>query len=137
MVESTAIVVAIFVAVIIVVAITFYHRIKAVIKGPGGTGLEMEALPNPLPRPGVRIEDARSRRGGLTAMDATGRGAEIKKVEVERDIQVSNIHSQKPPSPREDPEEISVLYAQSLNAGGNISIAGLLKCCSNEAMEPL
>lgn len=102
MVKSTVVVIAIFAAVIIGVAMTFRHRIKAVIKGPGGTGLEVEAS-HPVPRPGVHIEDARSRRGGLTATDATGRGAEVQRVEVEQDIQVSSTPPQEHIHPKPRP----------------------------------
>jgi hypothetical protein len=70
----------------------------------GGTGLEGEAS-HPMPRPGVYIEDARSRRGGLTATDSTGRGAEVKKVEVEEDIQVSSTSPQEHSHPKLRPPD--------------------------------
>ena len=87
--ESAVILIAIFAVVIIVVGLVFRKRIRAVIKGPWSTSLEVEAS-NPSPRPGVQIEDAQSRHGGLTARDNTGRGAEVRKVAVDKDIQVSS-----------------------------------------------
>jgi hypothetical protein len=87
--ETAAIVVAIFAVVIIVVAIAFRQQIKAVIKGPGGTGLELDAS-NPTLRPGVEVTDAKSRQGGLTAEDQTGRGTAVRQVEVETDIRASS-----------------------------------------------
>jgi hypothetical protein len=54
MAESAPIIMAIVAAVIIVVAVVFRHRIKAVIKGPWGTELKVEAS-HPVPRPGVDI----------------------------------------------------------------------------------
>lgn len=82
--ESTILVIAVFAVVIIVVAVAFRQRIRATIKGPGDTGLEIDAS-NPLLRPGVKIEDAQSRRGGLHAQDDTGRGADVRKIEVEKE----------------------------------------------------
>ena len=93
--ESAAIVMAIFAVVVIVVAVAFRQRIKTVIKGPGGTGLELDAS-NPTLGPGVEFTDAKSRRGGLTAEDRTGRGAVVRQVEVETDLHAS---STPPPGP--------------------------------------
>jgi len=100
--ESTVLVIALFAVVIIVVAIAFRHRLRAIIKGPGGTGLEIDAS-NPLPQPGVKIEDAQSRRGGLTAEDRTGRGADVRRVEVETDITASSAPPQDPARPKAPP----------------------------------
>jgi hypothetical protein len=99
--ESAAIVIAIFAVVIIVVAVAFRQRIKAVVKGPGGTGLEIDAS-NPMLRPGVEITDAKSRRGGLSAEDQTGRGTAVRQVEVEKDIHASSTPPSEPirPNPR-------------------------------------
>jgi len=55
------------------------------------------------PQSGVSIEGARSRRGGLTATDATGRGAEVKNVEVEQDIHVSSTPPQEHSYPKLHP----------------------------------
>jgi hypothetical protein len=101
-VESTTIIIAIFAVVIIVMTVAFRHRLKAIIKGPGGTGLEVDAS-NPSPRPGVYVEDARSRRGGLTAQDDTGRGADARKIEVEKDIWISSATPQDHSRPKVPP----------------------------------
>jgi hypothetical protein len=100
-VETVAIVVAIFAVVVIVVAVAFRQQIKTVIKGPGGMGLELDAS-NPTLRPGVEVTDAKSRRGGLTAEDQTGRGAAVRQVEVEKDIRASSTPPLEPvrPNPR-------------------------------------
>jgi hypothetical protein len=102
MMDAVVLVIAIFAVVVIVVAVAFRHRLKAIIKGPGGTGLEIDAA-HPLPRPGVRIDDARSRRGGLTATDHTGRGAEASKIEVDKDINVSSHPAQEYVPPKSPP----------------------------------
>lgn len=73
------------------VAIAAYQRFKKHVKvrihGPAGTGLELEASDeSTTPPPAVKVTDAKSRSGGLTAKDETGRGVEVSKVEVEREI---------------------------------------------------
>jgi hypothetical protein len=67
-VESIIIVIALFAAVIIVVAVAFRHRIRASSKGLGNTRMEVDAS-NPVPWPGGRIKEARSNRGGLAKTD--------------------------------------------------------------------
>jgi hypothetical protein len=99
--DTVSIIMAIFAVVVIVVAIAFRQQIKAVIKGPGGTGLELDAS-NPTLRPGVEGTDLKSRRGGFTGEDQTGRGATVRRVEVEKDIRVSSTPPPEPvrPNPR-------------------------------------
>jgi hypothetical protein len=75
-------------ALVVIAAYQHYRkRVKVKIHGPAGTGLELEASDeSATPAPGVKVTDAKSRSGGLTARDETGRGVEVNKVEVERDI---------------------------------------------------
>jgi hypothetical protein len=85
------VVIGMFAIVLIVVALFFRQRIKAKIKGPAGLSLEVDGTnAPPSSTPGVRVEAVTSRRGGLVAEDATGRGAEVKKADVEQDIRVSS-----------------------------------------------
>ena len=91
--ENATIVVAIFAIVIVAVVLVFRQRISAKIKGPGNTGLELDAS-NPTLQPGVQVKDAASRSGGLTATDETGRGADVEKIDVDKDI---NVTSRPPP----------------------------------------
>jgi hypothetical protein len=91
--------VAIFALVVIFIALRFGDRIKAVFKGPQGTELSVEASnPQNPPNPGVKVERARSRAGGLVASDHTGRGADVKDVDALRDIQVTS-----DPPPKAEP----------------------------------
>jgi hypothetical protein len=83
--------VVVFALVAIFAFMVYRKRAKVSIKGPGGTGLDLDASDElGSPAPGVKIEDAKSRSGGLTAKDATGRGAAVKKVRVEGDIEVTS-----------------------------------------------
>lgn len=93
--ENTVLVIALFAGVVIVVAVAFRRRLSAHIKGPGGTGLQIDAS-NPEPRPGVRLEDATSRHGGAKVRDNTGRGAEVRKLDVDKDIDVSSAPPERP-----------------------------------------
>ena len=95
--ESAVIVIALFAVIIIVVVVLFRGRIKAAIKGPGNTGLELGAS-NPPPQPGVQAQDIKSRSGGAIFTDETGRGAKVDQVDVEQDVHItSRPPSQNPP----------------------------------------
>jgi hypothetical protein len=96
--NSTMIVVIGAFAVVVIVGLLIFRRVRAKIKGPGGTGLEIDASNEPAgPSPAVRVSDAESRSGGLAARDETGRGVEVSKVEVERDITATSTPSRPDP----------------------------------------
>ncbi len=87
-------IIAILACIIIAVLLVFRKRGKFEIKGPLGTGLNIDASNDPAPStPGVKVENATSRSGGLLAEDYTGRGAEVKNVETKDDILVSSTPS--------------------------------------------
>jgi hypothetical protein len=95
------IIVAIFAVIVLAVLIVFRSRSKINIKGPLQTGLEIDASNEPPKQaPGVLVEDAKSSEGGLLAEDHTGRGAEIRKLEVKDDILISS----KTPKDNSDPK---------------------------------
>jgi hypothetical protein len=84
-------VIVLFALVIVAVVQVFRQKIKAKVKGPAGMSLEVDASnAPPVPVAAVRVEDIKSRSGGLVAEDATGRGVDVKKVEVERDVRVTS-----------------------------------------------
>lgn len=92
------VVVGIFVLLVIFLSLR-RSRIKAGIKGPFGTGVDVEANNDqPAPNPGVSVTGARSHAGGLKAADGTGRGANVKDVETYGDIEVTS-----DPSPKGGP----------------------------------
>jgi len=85
------VVVVIFALVIVAVVQIFRQKVKAKIKGPGGLALEVDASnTTPAPVAAVRVEDVKSRSGGFVAQDATGRGADVKKVEVEGEVRITS-----------------------------------------------
>ena len=92
------VVVGLFVLLVIFLSLR-RNRIKAGIKGPFGTGLDVEGSNDqPAPNPGVTVTGAKSHAGGLKAADRTGRGANVKDVETYGDIEVTS-----DPSPKGGP----------------------------------
>ena len=92
-------VIVVFALVVIAAYQHFKKRVKVKIHGPAGTGLELEASDeSSAPTAAVKVTDAKSRSGGLTARDETGRGVEVSKVEVERDITATSA------PPKSDPK---------------------------------
>lgn len=91
--RTTSIVLVVAVVVLSIVAVSAllrYQRTKVSMKGPLGMGLNIQSE-NPLaPGTGALIEDARSRTGGAEAVDSTGRGATLRRVEVDRDLRASS-----------------------------------------------
>jgi hypothetical protein len=94
--NSTMIVLVIIVFALVAIAAyqVYRRRARVRIKGPLGTEVEIDAS-NESASPAVRVSDAKSRSGGLAARDETGRGVEVSKVEVERDITATST----PPKP--------------------------------------
>ncbi len=94
-------IVGIFALVIIAALLVYRHRGSFGITMPGGTGVTFTGEnPSPAAAPGVRIADATSRKGGLTATDETGRGADVQRVDVEGDMRASS----SPPRASQDPK---------------------------------
>ena len=92
------VVVGIFVLLVIFLSLR-RNRIKAGIKGPFGTAVDVDASDDhPAPNQGVNVTDARSHAGGLKAADRTGRGANVKDVETYGDIEVTS-----DPNPKDGP----------------------------------
>jgi len=86
-------------ALVVIVGLLIFPRVRAKIKGLWGTGLEIDVSKEPAgPSPAVKVSEAKSRSGGVTAHDETGRGVEVSKVEVERDITATST------PPKSDPK---------------------------------
>jgi len=67
--------VVVFALVAVFAFVVYKRRAKVSIKGPLGTELNIDAENEPSgPAPGVKIEDARSRGGGLAAGDENAKG---------------------------------------------------------------
>ena len=89
--EAIIIIIAVFALVAVTAFLVFRQRAKVDIKGPWGSGLHVDASNEPSPtNPAVVVKDATSASGGLRARDETGRGADVQRVQVEKDIEVSS-----------------------------------------------
>src|SRR3954463_10337385 len=91
--------VAIFALLVIFIALRFKGNLKAGIKGPAGTSLDVEASkPQLTTTPGVRMEGVKSHAGSVQAVDRTGRGADVKNAEAYGDINATS-----DPNPKAEP----------------------------------
>ena len=100
--DTSAIVIIAILACIIVAAFLVYRsRARVSLKGPLGTGLEIDASNQPPatggpqaaptpPQPGVQIEDAKAKRGDIVLDDQTGKGAVGRRLEAGKDILASS-----------------------------------------------
>ena len=94
------IIVGILAVIALVAFFLFRQRTKIELKGPFGTELKVDATNKPTPpTPAVKGEDIKSRKGGLKAYDETGRGVEVKGVEVEKDVDLKSTADPKAPPP--------------------------------------
>ena len=90
------IVIAVFACIVVAAFLVYRSRAKVSVKGPLGTGLEIDAsnqpqaVPTPPPSPGVQIEDAKAKHGDIVLDDQTGRGAVGKQLEAGKDILASS-----------------------------------------------
>lgn len=89
-------------AAMIAVALIFRraHSFKSSIKGPAGTGLDVEvSAPTSDRGAGATVEDATSWRGEVKAEDHTGAGAAVRRAEAEGDVSAVSTTT-----PREAPD---------------------------------
>jgi hypothetical protein len=102
---AAGVLIVIVFALIIIAGFVVYPRIRANIKGPLGTGLEINGTPNETPpnQAAIKAEDVTSHKGGLLADDRTGRGVDVSRVEVEDDVLLSSAPPQAPTNPKADP----------------------------------
>lgn len=89
---------AIVVLLIIFLALRYRGRLKGSVKGAGVEATFDASNPQPTTTPGVKIDGAKSRAGGLQATDHTGRGADVKNVDTYGDINVTS-----EPHPKAEP----------------------------------
>jgi hypothetical protein len=89
------ILVIIIFALVLIAAFVIYPRIKASIKGPFNTGLEVDGSPDEssAPQPAIKAEDIKSHEGGMVADDRTGKGLDVKRVETRDDVLLSSSSS--------------------------------------------
>ncbi|MCP4992870.1 MAG: hypothetical protein GY934_03645 [Gammaproteobacteria bacterium] len=84
-------VIVLFALIIVASFFVFRQRSKVKVKGPLGTGLELDAS-NDLPpsRPGIEATNIKSRTGDMVADDQTGHGVKTTDVDVEDDVLLSS-----------------------------------------------
>jgi len=96
---AAVIVVAIFVLLIIFLALRFKGGVKGGIKGPGGTGVDFDASnPQATTTPGVKLDGVKSQAGNIRATDRTGRGADVRNAEAYGDVDATS-----DPHPKAEP----------------------------------
>ena len=86
--EAGVLIVAVLALVAIFSFLKFRKRTNVEIKGPGKTGLKINASNDPSPA--VVAKDLKSRKGGAVIQDKTGRGADVSEVDVETDIRITS-----------------------------------------------
>ena len=92
---TTIVIIAILACIVVAAFLVYRSRARVSLKGPAGIGLEIDASNQPPtaptpPQPGVQIEDATSKKGGILAEDQTGKGAVVRRVEAQDDIMASS-----------------------------------------------
>jgi len=97
---AVTLVIIIFALIVTAAFLVFRQRGRVNIKGPMGTGLELDASNDPPPsQPGVEGKRIKT-KGGVRADDHTGRGATLEDVDAGDDVLLS---SSPPPGPKADP----------------------------------
>jgi hypothetical protein len=96
---AAVIVVAIFALLIIFLAVHFKGRLKGIIKGLWGMGVEFDASnPQATTTPGVKLDGVKSHAGNIRATDRTGRGADVRNAEAYGDVDATS-----DPHPKAEP----------------------------------
>lgn len=122
---AVIIVILIFALIIIIAFVRFGQRGGAEIKGPFGTRLKVQGSNDAqMQKAGISAKGITSREGGVLAEESLGRGIEAENVDARHDVLLSsNLPFQQIDMPPKSTESASVtLSAQSLTAGGNITI---------------
>ncbi len=83
--EIALLTVAIFALLAIAAFRVFRQRAKIKIKGPVGTGFDMDASND---HAAIKAEGVKSRSGGFSGVDSTGVGIDLKNVDVDKDVRV-------------------------------------------------
>jgi hypothetical protein len=86
--EAGVLVVGLLAVVVVVAFSLFRRRAKVKIIGPGGTSLDVDASNDPSPA--IRADGVKSSSGGLVADDETGRGVDVKNIDVQNDVRLTS-----------------------------------------------
>ena len=92
--------IGIFAVIVITAFLLFRQRTKINLKGPFGTGLDVDASNQAAPpTAAIKGENLTSRKGGLKAYNENGGGIDMKAVDVEKDIDLNSPSAPKAPPP--------------------------------------
>ncbi len=84
---AALLVIAVFVVVLLYALRRYRGRVHATVKGPFGTAMKMRAEDAAL-TPAVQGSDLISRDGGISGVDRTGRGVEVRGADAMKDIRL-------------------------------------------------
>jgi hypothetical protein len=91
------IVIDIFAVIVIIAFLLYRTKAKVSVRGPLGTGLDVDASNEPAPlAPALTAEDIKS-GGDMTATDETGRGLKAKNVDAGKDVTLKTTGPKDPP----------------------------------------
>jgi hypothetical protein len=82
--EAGILIVVVLGLVAIFAFLRYGRRARVKIKGPGNTGLDLDASDDP--QAAIRAEDVKSRKGGITATDETGWASTPKRLKSRRTL---------------------------------------------------
>lgn len=98
---SLVAVVAILALVVVAMLLVFRSRAKIDLKGPGGTGLKMDASNEPTPpTPAIDLEGVKSKSGKVTVTDETARGIKGKDISGDKGVDVTAKAPQEKTNPK-------------------------------------
>ena len=97
---AVSVVVALFALVVVGGFLVFRSRSRVDIKTPFGSLNVEQSNEPPATQPGVVVEDAISRGGGVLAEDRTGKGAAVRRVEAQGDVLASSERPEDRPDPK-------------------------------------
>jgi len=94
-------IIAVFACIVIAAFLVFRKRGKVDIRGPIGTGLKIDVSnESSPPTPAVMVQSVVSKGGGVNISDQTGRGADVRGVEAQRDVSISSAPPAKDLNPK-------------------------------------
>lgn len=123
-ITAVLIVIGLFTLVVIVAFFRFRQQGKAEIGGPFGTSLKVEGKNEAKAGGrGITARDVTSHEGGIQAVETTGSGIEVERIDAKGDVilesrNITNISSQHAQFGQFSMD----LSAQALSAGGNITV---------------
>ena len=103
--NTMLVIVVVVLAVVAVIAfLMFRQRSRVQIKGPLGTGLEMEGSNEQAAvAPAIDVKDITAKKGSVTATDETGRGIKAETVVADQDVNLRTTPGKDSQDPKAPP----------------------------------